>query len=84
MGARIRVELRMPGAQVEQPVEPIVWRGRPAAAQFEVVVNDPAITGVVGTVLIAVGDEPVGRVKFKLAVEETAAAPLRRGAIRSR
>lgn len=73
-GARVRVELRVPGAHVEQPVETIVWRGRPDAAQFEVVVNDPAITGVVATVLIAVGDEPVGRLKFKLAVGEAAPA----------
>jgi hypothetical protein len=72
-GARVRVELRVPGAYVEQPFETIVWRGRPEVAQFEVMVSDPRVTGVVATVLIAVDDEPVGRVKFKLAVEETAA-----------
>jgi hypothetical protein len=68
VGARVRVELRAPGAWVERTVESIIWRGTPEVAQFEVAVMDRAITGLVATVSITVDREPVGRLKFKLAV----------------
>lgn len=76
IGTVISFELRMRGAIIEGPVASIVWRGHPAGAQFEVVVEDPNVPGLIGTVAIAVDGRPIGHVKFRVTVAPTRSAEL--------
>ena len=75
-GAELLFHLSIPGLEVEQAHESLVWRGRPEAAQFAVRVPEghPAGT-VIGTVTTSMGRVPLGHVKFKLTVTTGVATP---------
>lgn len=79
LGARLDVHLRMPGLVVDDEVAVLIWRGRPASAQFGVAVpaGHPPQT-VIATVTISQDRVPVGQIKFPLRV--TAAAEARTAA----
>lgn len=68
-GSRLTFELLMPPLAVQDPVQELIWRGRPNGVQFEVEIpgSMPRPT-VVGTVLVSQGSVPIGEVKFKLKV----------------
>jgi hypothetical protein len=75
-GARLDFELVMPGLEVDGPRAELTWNRRTEAVQFGVTI--PAATpagAVVGTLDVGRDGLPLGNVKFKLAIEPTAAAP---------
>ena len=72
-GGQLTFELRMPAARVEDPVQTLVWRGRPESVQFAVVVPRAARGECIGTIVVRRDMCPLGHVKFKLDVEPTAA-----------
>jgi serine/threonine protein kinase len=76
IGTVISFELRMRDAIIESPVASIVWRGHPEGAQFEVVVKDPNVQSLIGTVAIAVDARPIGHVKFRVTVAPARPAEL--------
>lgn len=70
-GTNLSFELRVPSLDVAEPVQSLVWNGRPEAVQFGVGFRpDSTVMGgtVVGAITVIVGSVPVGHVKFKLDV----------------
>ena len=58
---------------VPDPIQTLVWRGKPDSVQFEVPVpRDMRLGTVVGTVGVSFGSIPVGHVKFKLEIANAA------------
>ena len=73
-GDALAVDLTMPGAVIDEPIQRIVWGGRPESVQF--VVGVPSgfdQSSVFGTVTVSRLGLPVGHVKFKIAVVADAA-----------
>jgi uncharacterized protein YjbI with pentapeptide repeats len=66
-GTRVDVHLEMPGLVVPEPDAVLIWRGRPTANQFEVVVPAGMIAAeAIGRVRFAVAGVPVGTFRFKI------------------
>ncbi len=66
-GSRLTYELRVPGCQIDTPVESIIWRGLTEAVQF--LVGLPGLAeprSFFGTLVASVDGVPAGHVKFKL------------------
>jgi hypothetical protein len=58
-----------PDLAIDDPIKPLVWRGRPQAVQFNVSVPPGRAPGVVaGTVTVSLNGLPVGHVVFQVAV----------------
>ncbi|MFC1805585.1 toll/interleukin-1 receptor domain-containing protein [Planctomycetota bacterium] len=75
-GVRLAFHLLMPGLEVDDPVQQLVWRSRTESVQFGVRVPDDHKPGtVIGTVIASMSNIPIGRVKFKLAVVDTEPSP---------
>ena len=69
-------DLVLPGLDVPDPRQALVWSGRPEAVQFAVRVPEPYRPGaVVGTVTVSQNTVPIGHIKFKLEVTGRAEAP---------
>lgn len=66
-GSRLTFHLRLPGMQVDDPVQHLTWRGEPEAVQFGVTAG-AAHGSVIGTITVSQHDVPFGHVKFKLTV----------------
>jgi len=67
----------MTRSTVREPVQSLVWRGRPESVQFEVDVPGDARFGTdIGTVTATLDSVPIGHVKFKLDVTESPRASL--------
>ena len=74
-GSSLGFELELPGLGIDEPAASLVWRRRTEAVQFGA--TDPPGTPegtVIGTVSVSVDSAPVGHIKFKLAIEPSAAA----------
>jgi len=68
-GAAIMIELDAPGLEVAEPVQTLVWRGRPASATFEASVPlGLAVKLVIAMVRISIEGVPCGHVKFKTTI----------------
>ena len=68
-GAELVFTLHVPGAMVDDPVQPLVWRGAPEPVQFGVTVPADRNGGnLIGTVSVSDGSVPIGRVKFAVRV----------------
>jgi hypothetical protein len=85
-GERLLFHLALPGLEVDDPVQSLIWQGRTESVQFGVTAaagSDFPRSTVVGTVSVALGKQqvPVGNIKFKLAIT---AAESRGVAFRSR
>jgi TIR domain/RyR domain len=76
-GARLHFELIVPGAEVDDPVQSLVWAERPESVQFAVIAPDSPGT-LVGTVHVTIDGAPVGHLKFKLSVVADRPGGLRR------
>jgi serine/threonine protein kinase len=66
-GSRLTYELRLPGCQIDTPVESIVWRGATEAVQF--LVGVPSLSAprsFFGTLVASVDGVPAGHVKCRL------------------
>lgn len=72
---RVDIMLDGGGLGVDEPIQSLIWRGRPAACQFVVAAPDDAAEGQhVLTARVLVGGVPLGRLAFTLAVDAAAAA----------
>ena len=69
-GSRLELDLTMPGLEVIDPTQSLIWGGRPQAAGFEVrVPRDGTIpTKVIGTVGVILDSVPIGHLKFTIAI----------------
>lgn len=68
-GTVLDVQLSMPGLVFDDPVQPVKWDGRPAAAQFVVVVpSDYADRGPIGTVTVSRQGVPIGSLRWRQVV----------------
>ncbi|MFH1532235.1 MAG: Hsp70 family protein [Pseudomonadota bacterium] len=75
-GARLVLHLTMRGLIIEDPVQELVWRGRPEAVQFEIEVPESHRLGpVIGKLRVCRGQVPLGHLCFKLSVVESRASP---------
>lgn len=75
-GSKLDFGLRIAGADIDEPVASLVWRGRPSAVQFGVTVPAGSDAGtLLGTVDVTQDSIPIGHVKFKLDVAAAAAEP---------
>lgn len=75
-GTRVDLHLEIPALTVSEPDAAVVWRGRTAAAQFEVVVPaDAAGAQVIGRVRIAVAGVPAGTLRFQVALTAAGTSP---------
>jgi hypothetical protein len=74
-GESLSFELSMPGLDIDDPVQTMVWNGRPQSVQFGVTVPGQAPSGtVIGTVTVSRRTIPIGHLKFKLTVARDAPA----------
>jgi hypothetical protein len=74
-GTRLTFDLALPGLLVDEPVQTLVWRRRPASVQFGVVVPEDRNAGtVIGKVTVSQEGIPVGRIRFKLDIAEVVEA----------
>ena len=72
-GEKLLFHLAVPGLEVDDPVQSLIWQGRTESVQFGVTAtagSDLPRSTVVGTVSVALGKQqvPVGNIKFKLAI----------------
>jgi hypothetical protein len=68
-GARLVIELSLPGLEVEEQVQGIKWQGRTTSVQFGVRVPTNFSPGaVLGKVAVFLEGLPVGAIRFKLQV----------------
>ncbi len=68
-GSRLMFHLSMPGLEIADPAQSLVWRGAPASVQFEAILPVNAKLGtVIGTVTVSQDSIPVGHIKFKIKV----------------
>ena len=68
-GSRLILELVIPGAEVDEPVQALVWRGRTDSVQFTAAVPAFALAGnLIGKLLVSQDGVPIGEVRFKLKV----------------
>jgi hypothetical protein len=75
-GRPLAFDLRMPGLVVDDPVQSLIWRGRPESVQFVVTVpGDHPPRTTVGTLTASLDSVPVGHVKFKLQIMAESASP---------
>jgi hypothetical protein len=66
-------ELRVPGVQVEEASQALIWRRRAQSVQFGVSVPEDARAGTrIATVIVSSNSVPVGDVKFKLVITDGA------------
>lgn len=78
-GAKLMFDLQMKGLEVTDPVQELVWLGRPESVQFVVNVPSDCRSGnVAGKVTVSYDSVPVGHITFILKIVETAiaAAPI--------
>jgi hypothetical protein len=77
-GTRLTFHLTMPGTEVDDPVQDLVWRGEPESVQFAASIPDGGSSGtVMGTVSVSQDSIPMGHVKFKLTVTPARAGQLK-------
>jgi len=70
-GTKLSFELIVPEMQVTDPIQSIVWRGKPDAAQFAVEVpGDCPLGACIASVIISAHSVPIGHIKFKLQITE--------------
>jgi serine/threonine protein kinase len=70
-GERLTFELTIRGIEVPEPVQELVWLGRPAAVQFEVIVPQdfPIGTSAIGRLVVSRHGISIGYLKFTLRIE---------------
>jgi hypothetical protein len=74
-GAKLQVELTLPGLEIEESVQGIVWRGRAVSVQFAVRVPRAMTPGnIIGKATVYLDGTPIGHIRFKIAI--TAAQPV--------
>lgn len=71
-GSILTFHFAMPGAEIDDPVQHLIWQGVPASVQFGVHIPREREPGtLLGTVTISQDRVPWGHIKFKLVVTTT-------------
>ena len=71
-GSQLSIQLRIPELKIDDDNCDIVWRGRPTAAQFSVrPPSDMSPQDITGRVLISQDSIPIGKIIFKLTVDNS-------------
>lgn len=74
-GTQLLFRLSVPGLEIDEPVQTLVWRGHPEPVQFGVHVPDSIEAGtLIGSLSVAMASIPVGHIKFKLKIGTDAQA----------
>ena len=67
--SKLTFHITMPGLDVDEPVQHLIWRGSPTSVQFGVTVPQTFKPGVVvGTLTVSQNTVPIGHLKFKVTV----------------
>jgi tetratricopeptide (TPR) repeat protein len=67
--SRLTFQLTVPDLEIDEPVQSLIWRGRPESIVYAVhVPKDQAPRDIPGTVRVSVDTVPVGHIYFKLSV----------------
>jgi hypothetical protein len=76
-GAKLQIELTLPGVEVEDSVQQVVWRGRATSVQFAVDLPGSQPPGkLIGRVEVYCDGTPIGHVRFKLEITAGDRAPV--------
>lgn len=77
-GERLAFDLSIRGIEVPEPVQTLVWQGRPAAVQFELIVphDFPSSQSGIGTVSVSRRGVPIGCLKFTIRVADAVGYPV--------
>ena len=77
-GDRLSFQLIIPDLEIDDPMQSLVWRGKPVSVDFGLTVPDSLPhKNLIGTVVVSRGSVPVGMLKFKLAVIQQADTALK-------
>jgi serine/threonine protein kinase len=75
-GSRLTLCLHIPGLDIDNPVEYLVWNGRAASVLFGVTVPAEASLGnYIGTLMVSHNQIPIGHVKFMVEVSAGTQSP---------
>jgi long-chain acyl-CoA synthetase len=79
LGSRVMLDLRVPGMEVDEPMQTVIWQGQSQLVSFAVTAHQAAYPQRnVGTLQVSVNGVPAGRIKFALQVGPAAAVPQQR------
>jgi len=68
-GTKLQIELTLPGVEIEDSVQQVLWRGRATSVQFAVDLPRTQPPGnLIGRVAVYRGGTPIGHVRFKLEI----------------
>ena len=68
-GTKLQIELTLPGLEIEDSVQQVVWRGRATSVQFAVDLPQSQPPGkLIGRVAVYCEGTPIGHVRFKLEI----------------
>ena len=68
-GTKLQIELTLPGVEIEDSVQQVVWRGRATSVQFAVDLPRTQPPGnLIGRVAVYCDGTPIGHVRFKLEI----------------
>ena len=74
IGDKVTVELAIPGLDVANAFEDIVWDGDPEVAQFEVGIPDSfSMRVAIGRVTLCLESTPIGHISFKILFDDSSA-----------
>jgi hypothetical protein len=74
-GTKLTFNLAMPGLDIDEPSQSIIWRGKYEAVQFSVSIPaDAKVRTLVGTVIVSEDSVPIGHLKFTFVIASDGAA----------
>lgn len=75
-GTQLTFNLTISGSEIDDPVQTLIWRGRPESVQFGVMIPRDHVGGTaIGTVTVSQDSVPIGHIKFKLTIKITKDVP---------
>jgi len=68
-GTKLQIELTLPGVEIDESIQQVVWRGRATSVQFAVDLARTQPPGnLIGRVAVYRDGTPIGHVRFKLEI----------------
>jgi hypothetical protein len=81
-GKELVFSLNMPGLEIDEPSQSLIWQGEIDSVQFGVTVPEQCKLGsIIGTVRICYESVPIGHVKFKFKIAAVGAQPVQQAEI---
>lgn len=70
-GTKLTFHLTVPGFEVEDAIQSVIWQGTPTLVQFDLTVPyNQNLGDVIGTVMVSYEQIPLGHIKFKITVTQ--------------